>query len=235
MEERVSKLLSQRGLCSRREAEAYIAQGRIRVNGALVTKQGTKAPVDAEITLDESGIQKLTIALNKPLGFVSNLPQGKEREAKELLIPSNRFDKGPPIDRDSLHVVGRLDVNSKGLLLFSSDGSIAKKIIGPDSETEKEYVVRFQESVPKKALEKLRFGLRLDGEPLKQATVKQSDSQTLIITLREGKKRQIRRMCDLVGLKITSLKRVRIANIQLGPLPPGKWMVVSPNSIKINC
>ncbi|MBN1914831.1 MAG: rRNA pseudouridine synthase [Parachlamydiales bacterium] len=228
MEERVSKLMARKGLCSRREAEQYIEEGRVRVNGVLVTDQGTKVPVHATITLDDKGLQKVTIALNKPLGFVSNLPQKNYREAKELILPENRFDKGDPIDPRSLHVVGRLDINSKGLLLFSSDGRVAKKIIGPDSNIEKEYVVRFCEPVPEKALHKLRFGLSLDGKRLKQASVKRAGDQTLIIVLREGKKRQIRRMCELVGLKVSSLKRVRIGNIQIGSLPVGQWMVVFP-------
>ncbi len=226
-EERISKLMAQRGLCSRREAEKYMTEGRVRVNGVLITELGTKAPLDAQIDFDHKGLQKLTIALNKPLGIVSNLPQDNYREAKELITPENRYDKGPPVDPESLHVVGRLDVNSKGLLLFSSDGRVAKTIIGPDSLVEKEYIVRFDAPVPEMALDKLRFGLRLDGRQLKRAKVKRIESQTISIILSEGRNRQIRRMCELVGLQITSLKRVRIGNIQLGTLPVGKWMVVS--------
>lgn len=218
--------MARRGLCSRREAEKYMAEGRVRVNGDLVTEQGTKVPADAKITLNKEGLQRVTIALHKPLGFVSNLPQKNYPEAKELITAENRYDQGPPIDPESLHVVGRLDVNSKGLLLLSSDGRFAKKIIGPDSEVEKEYIVRFQNFVPQKAIQKLRFGLKLDGKPLKRAQVKLADDRALIIVLREGKNRQIRRMCELVGLEVSSLKRVRIGTIQLGSLPAGKWRVV---------
>lgn len=218
--------MAHRGLCSRREAERYIAEGRVRVNGVLVTEQGVKAPLDAEITFDQAGLQKVTIALNKPLGIVSNLPQKNYREAKELLTPENRYDEGEPIDTATLHVVGRLDINSKGLLLFSSDGTVAKKIIGPDSEVEKEYMVRFHGPISEGAIKKLRFGLKLDGKPLKRADVKRAGDRALTIVLREGKNRQIRRMCDLVGLEISSLKRVRVGDIQLGSLPVGQWMVV---------
>jgi 23S rRNA pseudouridine2604 synthase len=225
-EERISKIMAHRGLCSRREAERYIAEGRVRVNGVLVTEQGVKAPLDAEITFDQAGLQKVTIALNKPLGIVSNLPQKNYREAKELLTPENRYDEGEPIDTATLHVVGRLDINSKGLLLFSSDGTVAKKIIGPDSEVEKEYMVRFHGPISEGAIKKLRFGLKLDGKPLKRADVKRAGDRALTIVLREGKNRQIRRMCDLVGLEISSLKRVRVGDIQLGSLPVGQWMVV---------
>lgn len=226
-EERISKLMARRGLCSRREAEQYMTEGRVRVNGVLVTEQGTKVPIDAQIDFDHKNLQKVTIALNKPLGIVSNLPQDNYQEAIELIIPENRYDKGPPIDPGSLHVVGRLDVNSKGLLLFSSDGRVAKAIIGPDSQIEKEYVVRFDGPVPERALDMLRFGLRLDGRQLKRAEVTRTGDQAISIILREGRNRQIRRMCELVGLYIISLKRVRIGNIQLGTLPVGKWMVVS--------
>lgn len=226
-EERVSKLMARKGLCSRREAEQYMTEGRVRVNGALVTEQGTKVSVTSKITLDSEGLEKVTVALNKPLGIVSNLPQKNYREAKELIIPANRFDQGAPVDPESLHVVGRLDINSKGLLLFSSDGRVAKKIIGPDSNIEKEYIVRFEEPVSERAIDKLRFGLTLDGKPLKRAEVKRSGDLALTIVLREGRNRQLRRMCEIVGTKVISLKRVRIGNIQLGSLPVGQWMVVS--------
>ena len=226
-EERISKLMARRGLCSRREAECYIAEGRVRVNGVLITEQGIKAPLNAKIDFDSEKLERVTIALNKPLGIVSNLPQDGYKEARELIIPENRYDRGTPIDPKSLHVVGRLDVNSKGLLLLSSDGRMAKAIIGPDSEVEKEYIVRFKNSVSDKAMDKLRFGLKLDGEPLKRAQVHRSGECAISIILREGKNRQIRRMCELVELEILSLKRVRIGNIQLGSLPVGKWMVVS--------
>ena len=229
MDERVSKLMAQRGLCSRREAEEYMLQGLVSVNGILVTMLGSKAPIDSKILLDRTLLEAVTVALHKPLGFVSNLPEKNYREAKELLTEENRFGKGPSIDINSLHVVGRLDINSKGLLLFTSDGRVAKKIIGPESKVEKEYIVRFADAVPENAMDKLRFGLRLDGRALKRAIVKKHDDQTLIIILSEGKKRQIRRMSELVGLEITSLKRVRIGDIDLGNLPLGKWMIVKPS------
>jgi 23S rRNA pseudouridine2604 synthase len=217
--------MAKRGLCSRREAEEYISEGRVRVDGVLITEQGTKVSPDAKIDFESAGIKNITVILNKPLGIVSNLPEKNYREAKELLIPENRYDKGPPIDPESLHVVGRLDINSKGLLLFTSDGRVAKEIIGPESEVEKEYIVRFNSPVPEIAIKELRFGLKLDGKPLKPAKIIRIDDRTLSITLTEGKNRQIRRMCELVGLQIISLKRVRIGEIQLGSLPLGMWMV----------
>lgn len=228
-EERISKIMARRGMCSRREAEAYIADGRVTVNGVTITEMGVKAPLDADIKLDANGIKTVTVILNKPLGYVSNLPQNGQKEAKDLLIEANRVDKGPPVDINSLHVIGRLDINSKGLLILSSDGRVAKEIIGPDSEVEKEYIVRFDAKVPQGAIEKLKFGLRLDGKQLKRAQVKRNGDQALIIVLREGKKRQIRRMCELVGLNIISLKRVRVGSLQLNDLPKGKWKVIDPD------
>ncbi len=226
-EERVSKIMARRGLCSRREAERYMAEGRVRVNGVLITEQGTKAPLNAKIEFDSAKLQRVTVALNKPLGIISNLPQKGYREARDLITPENRYDQGDPIDPASLHVVGRLDINSKGLLLLSSDGRIAQTVIAADSEVEKEYIVRCAGPIPERAIAKLRFGLWLDGEPLKRAEVDRAGDHALSMVLKEGKNRQIRRMCELVGLEVTSLKRVRIGNIQLGSLPLGQWMVVS--------
>lgn len=226
-EERVSKLMARRGLCSRREAERYMTEGRVRVNGILITEQGTKVPLNAKIDFNSEKLQRVTIALNKPLGIVSNLPQDGYQEARDLITPENRYDQGEPIDPKSLHVVGRLDVNSKGLLLLSSDGRIAKTIIGSDSEVEKEYIVRCADPISDRAIDKLHFGLRLDGELLKRAKINRAGDRAISMVLKEGKNRQIRRMCEMVGLEVTSLKRVRIGNIQLGSLPVGQWMVVS--------
>lgn len=227
MEEmRIAKLMAQRGMCSRREAEKFISEGRVLVNGEKVTTQGVKAPANAKITLDRGDASCITVALHKPLGIISNLPQNGQKEARDLLTEENRFDQGPPIDVSMLHVVGRLDINSKGLLLFSSDGRVARKIIGPGSEVEKEYIVRFSHEVPAPAIRQLRYGLMLDGKKLKRAEVNRAGEKALIIILREGKKRQIRRMCELVDLEVTSLKRVRVGDIQLGNLPPGKWQVI---------
>lgn len=227
MEEvRITKLMAQRGMCSRREAEKFIDEGRVFVNGEKITAQGVKALEDAKITLDRRGTFDVTVILNKPLGIISNLPQKGQKEARDLLIKENRFDCGSDIDPFALHVVGRLDINSKGLLLFTSDGRLARKIIGPASEVEKEYIVRFASEVPDIAIKQLRYGLMLDGKRLKRAGVKRSGDKALSIILREGKKRQIRRMCEQLDLNVTSLKRVRIGQIQLGDLPLGKWRVI---------
>lgn len=223
MVQRISKLLAQRGVCSRREAERYIEEGKVFVDGVCITEQGVKVDEDARIEVKglESGI---TVMLNKPLGIVSNLPEKGYVEAKELITKENSVD-GAEVDGD-LHVVGRLDVNSKGLLLLTQDGRVAKKVIGPESEIEKEYIVRYEGDVSDAELRRLRFGLSLDGKRLKRACVERKESGCLRFVLKEGKKRQLRRMMELVDKKVVSLKRVRIGNLQLGDLPQGMWRFV---------
>jgi 23S rRNA pseudouridine2604 synthase len=235
--ERITKILSNRGMCSRREAEAFISQGRVFLNGTAVTEQGTKASIDDNIVLDDTAKkeqnEKLTLILNKPLGVVSNLPEKGYKEAISLVTPENQYKgkKLPASELVDLHVVGRLDINSKGLLIFSQDGRVVKKIIGCNSSVEKEYIVRLDREPSFESIEKLRFGIFLNKKLLKRAVVKKKDPKTLIFILKEGKKRQIREMCKLVNLNVTSLKRVRIGNIELKDLPIGKWRPISSSEI----
>jgi 23S rRNA pseudouridine2604 synthase len=122
-----------------------------------------------------------------------------------------------------LAVAGRLDIDSTGLLVFTQDGRVAKQLIGEDSGMEKEYLVRVEGNLADSSLKLLNFGLSLDGKALKHAEVVWQNRDQLRFVLREGKKRQIRRMCELVGLKVTGLKRVRVGNVRLGELPTGQW------------
>ncbi len=133
---------------------------------------------------------------------------------------SQRFS---PSDLENLAPAGRLDIDSQGLLVLTQDGRIAKQLIGVNSKIEKEYLVRVEGSLPKERLALLCFGLSLDGSPLKRAEVSWLNQDQLRFVLHEGKKRQIRRMCELVNLKVTGLKRVRSGRIKLGNLPEGKW------------
>lgn len=234
--ERISKLMSLRGMCSRREADRYIQAGQVRVNGEVVSELGTRAPEDAEIELlpeaRRAQRMKRTILLHKPLGVVSHVPQKGYQEASELITAENQIGGGdlPTAEEmQQMGVVGRLDIDSKGLLLFSEDGVLVRKVIGPDSDVEKEYLVRVDGEITAEILAQLRFGLRLDGQVLKRAQVEQMAPQLLRIILRQGKKRQIRRMCELVGLKVEKLKRVRVGNLRLGKLPMGKWRYLAPN------
>lgn len=232
---RITKLLSERKVCSRREAEKFIDERLILLNGVPVTEQGIKAFPSDRIEITETAKrmqkQKVTVMLNKPLGIVSNLPEPGYVEASSLITEENHWER----DRRSfegliapLNVVGRLDVNSKGLLLLTQDGRIAKQIIGPTSMVEKEYIVRIQDGIKDRQLALLREGLSLDGKKLKRAVVERKDEHTLLFILVEGKKRQLRRMCENIGVEVTSLKRVRIGNLQLGNLPSGQWRYVDP-------
>jgi 23S rRNA pseudouridine2604 synthase len=228
---RLSKLMARRGVCSRREADAFIERGLVSVNGVVVDRLGAKVAPDVEITLAPQAVNKqkefITILLNKPVGYVSAQPESGYTPAIKLITAANQFGKGDkrlrPEHLKGLAVAGRLDIDSQGLLLFTQDGRLAKKIIGEESRVEKEYIVRVRGALPDEKLRLLQSGLELDGRPLKPAQVEWINRDQLRFVLREGRKRQIRRMCDLVGLKVVGLKRVRIGKIKLGDLPEGKW------------
>lgn len=229
---RLSKLMSQKGICSRREAEKYIDLKQVMVDGKIIDKQGTKVSVDADIKLlsdaKKNQKDKVTIILHKPIGYVSCQPEKGYIEAKQLITKENQYKQKNDSQLQSFHleklsVVGRLDIESKGLLVFTQDGMVAKKIIGENSNIEKEYIVRVEGDVSKEKINKLSYGLYLDNKKLKKAKIDLLEPQVLRFILKEGKKRQIRRMCEQLGLKVTDLKRVRIGNIILGRLPKGKW------------
>jgi len=228
---RLSKLMSDRGLCSRREADAYIAAGQVIVNGEVVSKLGTKVSLDVEIAFKDQAQAKqegkITIILNKPVGYVSTQPEKGYIAAIELIRPENQFSDGnlilQPGHRKNLNVAGRLDIDSKGLLVFSQDGTVVRKIIGPDSGMEKEYIVGVEGLITRQVIQKLCYGLTLDGKMLKRAVVEALGPNLLRFILQEGKKRQIRRMCEIVNLKVIKLKRVRVGKVLLGNLPEGQW------------
>lgn len=214
---RLSKLMSLRGICSRREADSYIEKGQVLVDGASISTLGTKVSPTAKIELAKAAQthqkQKVTILLNKPIGYVSTQPEKGYKAAFELL----------PVRYQGLNTAGRLDIDSKGLLVLTEDGVLAKQLIGENSLIEKEYLVRIDGSITESKMAKLRHGLSLDDKPLKPAKIDRLGDQILRFVLREGKKRQIRRMCELVDLSVIGLKRVRIGNIMLGDLAEGKW------------
>lgn len=232
--------MSERGICSRREAEDYMVRGMVYVNGVLVTELGTKVDPQARITLGKEALDQqmslVTIMLNKPVGYVSAQPEKGYRPAIDLILKENFFGPGPcplkEIHFQNLAVTGRLDIDSQGLLLFTQDGRLAKKIIGENSLVEKEYLVRFSGEVNSQKIKLLESGLELDGEKLRPARIEQINPEQLRFVLRQGKKRQIRRMCELVDLKVLGLKRVRIGKLPLGKLPEGQWRYLSPEEIR---
>jgi 23S rRNA pseudouridine2604 synthase len=231
--ERLSKIMAARGMCSRREADRYIERGLVLVGGQVVSELGTKVSPDAHIELAEAGQKRqsaqATFLLNKPIGYVSGSPEDGHRPAADLISAQTRWkgDRSPrkfnPSQMKGLAPAGRLDIDSNGLLVLTQDGRIARRIIGEDSDVDKEYLVRVTGRLSKEGLDLLNLGLELDGKPLKPAKVSWQNKDQLRFVLHEGKKRQIRRMCELVGLKVIGLKRIRIGNIVLGNLPNGQW------------
>lgn len=239
---RLSKLMSERGLCSRREADELISKGQVYVNGVKISELGHKVTRDVRISLESEAMaaQKkvITVLLNKPIGYVSNLPERSYKQALEL-ITKDRFhgDADSELPKDfwkaieaapkNLSVVGRLDIESQGLLILTHDGRLVKAIIGEDSEVEKEYIVRVRGDLTEEGLDMLNHGLSIDGEALKEAQVSWLNEDQLRFILKEGKKRQIRKMCEMVGLDVIGLKRVRIGKLPLGSLPEGRWRLMS--------
>lgn len=229
--------MSERGLCSRREADSLIEKGLVKVNGEKVSQLGIKVTraVEVEIISAAKKIlsEKVTIALNKPRDFVSSQPEKNYEHALSLIKKTNYFGSNyKNFDQKGLAPLGRLDIDSTGLILYSQKGSLAKKIIGEKTLIEKEYEVNITKGeLTNKKIELLKNGLSLDGEMLKPAKVKKLSETFFKITLKQGKKRQIRRMCELVDLKVTRLKRVRIGKYSLGELPEGNWTFVNDHEI----
>ncbi len=225
--------MAQQGLCSRREADGYIQRGWVRVDGVVVSELGSKAYPGQKITLDKQAqrrqTSRVTILLNKPVGYVSGQAEQGYRPAVSLIGARSQYrpDTAPqrfdPAHLRGLAPAGRLDIDSQGLLVLTQDGRIARQLINDDSELEKEYLVRVEGKIGAGGLKQLNHGLSLDGKALKPAHVTWQNEDQLRFILQEGKKRQIRRMCEMVGLKVVGLKRVRMGRIVLGDLPPGKW------------
>lgn len=229
--------MADRGLCSRREADAFIAAGQVKVDGVVVDQLGSKFPANVKIQLDANARKQqnslITVILNKPIGYVSAQPEKDYRPAIQLLTLDNYFgDETPKVIPQRLRdlaCVGRLDIDSQGLLIFTQDGRIAKKLIGSETKIEKEYLVRVKGNLSPQDLKLLNHGLKLDGVALKPAKVEWINEDQLRFILKEGKKRQIRRMCELVKLQVLGLKRVRVGNVKLSKLPEGQWRFLEAN------
>lgn len=267
---RLNKRLAELGLCSRREADEWIARGWVHVNGD-VAQMGVRVVPTDRVTVERAAqreqAERVTILLNKPMGYVSGQAEDGHEPAVVLIdfrsqwrgdTSGRRFS--PPQLR-GLAPAGRLDIDSVGLLVLTQDGRVARQLIGEDSSVDKEYLVRVvyesgtaaprhpdersaplqeisehdpvhtnvQAIFPPEKLERLRHGLSLDGQALKPAQVEWQNAEQLRFVLVEGKKRQIRRMCEQVGLKVVGLKRIRIGQVVLGQLPVGQWRYLEPH------
>lgn len=229
--QRVNKWLASEGVCSRREAEDLIANGMVSIDGAVVAEPGRKIERGQTIDVADARGQpaKISIAINKPVGFVSAQPEHDQVPAARLLTKANLIGRADPMptSRTSLAPLGRLDQDSRGLLLLSEDGVLAKAAIGEESKLDKEYLVGVRGQINDRKLALLRYGLELDGRPLKPAKIDVVEPWRIRFVLNEGKKRQIRRMCELVDLEVVDLLRVRIGPLWLGDLPEGKWRALT--------
>ena len=248
---RLNKRMAELGMCSRREADDWIARGWVRVNGlpAVIGQPvATNARIDVAREAEQQQRQQVTILINKPVGFVSGQAEDGHEPAVVLVQPENRWRECNSRMRwgfeqlRGLAPAGRLDIDSIGLLVLTQDGRVARQLIGEDSGMEKEYLVRVtynsergpenanvQAMFPPNRLALLCHGLSLDGQLLRPAQVSWQNPEQLRFVLKEGKKRQIRRMCEQVGLFVTGLKRVRIGRVNLGHLPIGQWRYLAPH------
>lgn len=220
---RLNKYIAYLNIASRREADKLIKDGKIKVNGEIIINPAIQVGENDKIicNIEDYKNEKIYIKLNKPVGYVV----------------SNNKKEGKPIYKlldeklKKLYPVGRLDKDSKGLILFTNDGIFSRKIIGEESECEKEYYVKLEGNISDGALKKLEFGISLDGKKLKRAIVKRVSKNSFNIILKEGRNRQIRRMCEKVGFEVILLKRLRISNIYLNDLQEGKFEYLTKDEI----
>ena len=225
--------MAELGLCSRREADEWISNGWVKADGVVIDTLGTRIAPDARIEISRAAEKHqseiVTILLHKPIGYVSGQAEDSYQPAIVLMHPDNQWGEDPTRKEfqrgflKGLAPAGRLDIDSTGLLVLTQDGRVARQLIGEDSTIEKEYLVRVEGVLSEQGLKMLNFGLSLDGVNLKPAKVSWQNEDQLRFVLREGRKRQIRRMCELVGLNVVGLKRVRIGSVSLGKLPLGQW------------
>ena len=225
---RLNKYLSEQGIASRREADKLIAAGLVKVNGKMVTEMGIKVESEKDkVEVDEAQVRKtkklVYVALNKPKGYVCSMK-------------ATNMDPDIVIDlidvRERIYPVGRLDKETTGLLLLTNDGTFVNRIIHPSSESEKEYEVTFFQQIPEGALDKLRIGMKLGGESTLPTKVKKIGPAKIRIVLKEGKNRQVRRICQKVGFPVKTLKRIRIKNLRLEDLPIGRWRNLTESEVK---
>lgn len=226
MEERLQKLISAAGLCSRRTAETWLVEGRVTVNGA-VASLGDKADLVRDVVeVDGVALSKPAahtyIMLHKPRGYVTTLSDEKGRKTVAQLVEDCPARVWP---------VGRLDMDSEGLLLMTDDGGLTHRLTHPSHEIQKEYRVRVAGNISG-ALPILSKPLVVDGESMTADHVERTGEDTLTITIHQGKNRQVRRMCAACGLRVTRLVRVREGELLLGTLEPGAWRFLSEEEVR---
>lgn len=226
MTERLQKILSARGVASRRAAEKLIEEGRVTVNGTVALLGQTADTEHDEILLDgkplPTGSEHIYILLHKPRGYVTTLSDEKGRKTAAELVK----DCGVRV-----YPVGRLDMDSEGLLLFTNDGEFANALMHPKQEVDKTYLT-WVEGFSVEAVARLKKPIELDGYRIRAPKVRIVKPSLLEITIHEGRNRQVRRMCDAAGMHVTRLKRIREGKIQLGDLPLGQWRYLTDEEVK---
>lgn len=220
---RLNKYLANLGYASRREADRWIQAGWVKINGEIINNPATRIlPDSSEVELDPQARNmqenRITIKVHKPAGVVVS---AQPKEGSTIYELTADAPKG-------LFPIGRIDKDSSGLILMTNDSTLTKRIIGKENSVEKEYYVKTEQPIQDGALQKLRDGLPMMGTRTLPAKVKRVGAGAFHIIIREGKNRQIRRMCQKVGHKVKLLKRIRIGNILLGKLKPGEWASVTP-------
>ncbi len=229
---RIQKILSDAGVCSRRKAEEYIKSGRVTVNGEKAFL-GDKAGGKDKICLDGRAVfvpkrkKKIYIMLNKPRGYVTTLSDELDRKCVTELLTGVE---------ERVYPIGRLDRNSEGLLLFTNDGEFANAVMHPARHVSKSYRVTVRPSVTEEQLTALSVGVEIDGRKTSPATVevlsKEEGRVVLLIVIHEGRNRQIRKMCEAVGLEVARLRRIAEGPVKLGMLKPGTWRELTAEEVK---
>jgi len=231
MQERLQKLISQAGITSRRAAEELILNGRVTVNGTVITELGSKAdPAVDRVAVDGKPLlfseKHLYILLNKPTGYITALKDSQDRPLVTDLL------KGV---EERVYPVGRLDYNTEGLLLLTNDGDWANRLMHPRHEVEKEYHVRVRGKVLEQQLKRMAGGVELEDGVTAPATVRMVKSSDLndwiSVTIHEGRNRQVRRMCEVVSLSVVRLRRVRYGSLELGALKPGQFRYLTDGEV----
>ena len=222
---RLQKFLSEAGVCSRRTGEAFIREGKVKVNGRVISQMGVKVDpvkdiVEVSGRVVTSATPDIYIMLNKPKGYISSCRHGERKIVLDLIDIPHR-----------IYPVGRLDKDSTGLLLLTNNGQLHYHLTHPSFDHEKEYVVKTKKPISDADLDLLSKGVKLDGKPTRPAVIYRQGSHEFRIVLQEGRNRQIRRMVETVANEVVSLHRLRLATLHLGNLEPGQWRYLSANEI----
>lgn len=229
--ERLQKIIANSGIASRRKAEQLILEGKVKVNGEVIDSLGYKASFNDEITIDNKVLkleEKVVYLLNKPKNVISSAKDDKDRTTVVDLIDS----------KYRIYPLGRLDYDSEGLILLSNDGELMQKLTHPKNKIEKTYEVTIDGLINNKQIEKLEKGVKIDNYISAPATIKllktndNKKTSFLLVTIHEGKNRQIRKMFKQVGYNVIKLKRIKEANISLGNLKSGQYRLLKPFEVK---